>query len=290
MTAGHNIISTVYIQCRSMHRGSGPVELEPVGEVEFAAGAAAMAESGHYGNCHICEGIVGTADLMLGDMLRPVLEAMKAGGNGRLRGIRQPVANSGDPGVIASSVASPPGMMLEESMAAGVRMLGKEGLSLDIWAFQTQMQEALTLAKRAPDTVIIIDHVGGVMGTGGYKGRREEAFAGWRADMAELAALPNVRVKLGGLAMGSCGFGFEADDLPPTSEMLAEAWRPYIESCIELFGPERAMFESNFPVDKGQVSYVTLWNAFLRLAAGYSETEKDLLFRGTAAETYRLKG
>lgn len=107
VTAGHNIISTVYIQCRSMHRGSGPVELEPVGEVEFAAGAAAMAESGHYGNCHICEGIVGTADLMLGDMLRPVLEAMKAGGNGRLRGIRQPVANSGDPGVIASSVASP---------------------------------------------------------------------------------------------------------------------------------------------------------------------------------------
>lgn len=290
VSAGHNIVSTVYVQCHSMHRADGPLELAPVGEVEFAAGAAAMSESGHYGPSRLCEGIIGTADLMLGAKLDGVLDALEAGANGRLRGIRMPVANSGDKDVVASVATVPQGMMLEESMADGVRALGRRGLTLDIWAFQTQLEEALTLARRAPETVIVIDHVGGVMGIGSFKGRREEAFEGWRASMAALAALPNVRVKLGGLAMHSCGFGLEAEPEQPSSERYAKAWRPYIESCIELFGPERAMFESNFPVDKGQVSYTTLWNAFLRLASGCSETEKDQLFRATAAGVYRLRG
>ncbi|WP_340107896.1 amidohydrolase family protein [Pikeienuella sp. HZG-20] len=288
VSSGHTIVSTVYVQCRSMHRAEGPPELAPVGEVEFAAGAAAMAESGHYGPCRICEGIVGTADLTLGPRLGHVLDALEAGANGRLRGIRMPVAQSGDPNIVGSVNAPPAGLMREESMAEGVRELGRRGLALDIWMFQTQLKEALTLARRAPDTTIVIDHVGGVLGIGGFEGRREETFDGWRADMTALAELPNVRVKLGGLAMHTVGFGFETEDLPPASETLAAAWRPYIETCIGLFGPGRAMFESNFPVDKGQVSYTTCWNAFLRLAAGCSETEKDQLFRATAAETYRL--
>lgn len=289
VTAGHNIVSTVYIQCRSMHRADGPPELSSVGEVEFAAGVAAMAESGHYGATRICEGIVGTADLTLGARVADVLDALEAGANGRLRGIRMPTARSGETGIVASVSEAAPGLLAGEAMAEGVRRLGPRGLVLDIWAFQTQLKEALTLAKRAPDTTIVIDHVGGVLGIGSFQGRREEAFAGWRADMAALAALPNVRVKLGGLAMHTCGFGFETAELPPDSETLAAAWKPYIETCIELFGPERAMFESNFPVDKGQVSYTNCWNAFLRLAAGCSEDEKDMLFRRTAAETYRLK-
>lgn len=288
VSAGHNIRATVYIQCRSMHRADGPPELQPVGEVEFAAGAAAMAESGHYGDCRICAGIVGCADLTLGDDVGRVLDALEAGANGRLRGIRFPMAKSSDPAIVGSVTDPPEGLMRAESVAAAARAMGRRGLVLDTWSFQTQLKDLALLASRAPDTVIVVDHVGGVLGIGGFKGRRAEAFPEWRADMAALAAMPNTRVKLGGLAMHTCGFGFETAALPPGSEALAAAWRPYVETCIELWGVERAMFESNFPVDKGQVGYTNLWNAFFRLSAGASEAEKDRLFRGTAAETYRL--
>ncbi|MFV0473656.1 MAG: amidohydrolase family protein [Pikeienuella sp.] len=286
--AGHDVRATVYIQCRSMHRADGPPELQPVGEVEFAAGAAAMAESGHYGDCRICAGIVGCADLTLGADIGRVLDALEAGANGRLRGVRFPMAKSSDPAIIGSVVDPPDGLMREESVAEAVRVMGARGLVLDTWSFQTQLKDLLTLAKRAPDTVIVVDHVGGVLGIGGFAGRREESFEGWRADMAALAALPNTRVKLGGLAMHTAGFGFETREAPPGSAELAAAWKPYIETCIELWGSARAMYESNFPVDKGQVSYTNLWNAFFRLSSGASEEEKDSLFRKTAAETYRL--
>lgn len=285
----HDIRSTVYIQCRSMHRKDGPPEMAPVGEVEFAAGAAAMAESGHYGPCRVCAGIVGTADLTLGATVAPVLDALQAGANGRLRGIRMPMARSGDPEIVGSVVDPEEGLMLREDVAEAVNEMGSRGLVLDIWAFQTQLGDALALAKAAPGATIVIDHVGGVLGIGGFTGKREEMFDCWRADMAALAALPNVRVKLGGLAMHTVGFGFETADAPPNSEALAEAWAPYIDACIDLFGAERAMFESNFPVDKGMVSYGVCWNAFKRLAAKRSAAERNALFEGTAAATYRLK-
>ena len=76
--------------------------------------------------------------------------------------------------------------------------------------------------------------------------------------------------------------------MPPSSVELADAWRPYIETCVELFGAERCLFESNFPVDKAMYSYRTLWNAFKRLAADASDDEKTALFSATAASTYRL--
>lgn len=286
--AGHNILATVYIQCRSMHRKDGPAELATVGEVEFAVGAAAMAESGHYGPTRICAGIVGNADLSLGEDVGRVLDALIAAGGGRLKGIRCPMAKSGDPAIVGSVVDPRAGMMAEEAVAAAVRVMGRKGLVLDTWSFQSQLDDLLVLVDRAPDTVIVVDHVGGVMGIGSYAGRREALFPVWREKMAALAARPNTRVKLGGLAMHSVGFGFETRALPPSSEELAAAWKPYIDACIGLWGPERAMFESNFPVDKGQVSYTNMWNAFLRLSSGASEDDKDRLFRRTAAETYRL--
>ncbi|MEL7463236.1 MAG: amidohydrolase family protein [Pseudomonadota bacterium] len=288
VTFGHNVEATVYIQCRSMHRAEGPEEMRPVGEVEFVVGAAAMADSGHYGPARICAGIVATCDLTLGAKVGPVLDALAAASGGRLRGIRQPVAVIDDPAILGSVVTPPPSLMTTEAMAEGVREMGRRGLVLDIWAFQTQLGEARLLAERAPETTIVIDHCGGVLGIGGYEGTREANFPKWRNDMAALAALPNVQVKLGGLAMHTLGWGFETRDVPPGSEELAETWRPYIEACIEMFGPERAMFESNFPVDKGMVSYSNCWNAFKRLAADRSEAEKAMLFRETAAKTYRL--
>ncbi|MEM8752648.1 MAG: amidohydrolase family protein [Pseudomonadota bacterium] len=286
--AGHDVRATVYIQCRSMHRKDGPEELRPVGEVEFVVGAAAMADSGHYGDCRACAGIVATADLTLGDGVGRVLDALEAAANGRLRGIRQPVAVIDDPAIVGSVVVPPAGLMATEEMAAGVREMGRRGLVLDIWCFQTQLGEALALAKAAPDTTIVIDHVGGVLGIGGFAGRREALYPEWRAAMKALAALPNVRVKLGGLAMHTLGWGYERREAPPGSEELARDWRPYVEPCVEMFGTDRAMFESNFPVDKGQVSYGVCWNAFKRLAAGASAEEKARLFHDTAAETYRV--
>lgn len=285
---GHDIRKTVYIQCRSMHRADGPEEMRPVGEVEFVIGAAAMSDSGHYGPCRACAGVVATADLTLGAAVAPVLDALAEAANGRLRGIRMPVAVSDDPAVVGSVVTPPPGLMATEDMAEAVREMGRRGLTLDIWCFQTQLGEAYTLASRAPGTTIVIDHVGGVLGIGGFTGRRGELYDGWRADMAALAGLPNVRVKLGGLAMHTLGWGFEDRADPPGSEELAECWRPYIDACIEMFGPERAMFESNFPVDKGMVSYANCWNAFKRIAADRTDAEKESLFRATAAATYRL--
>lgn len=289
LSAGHNVRATVYIQCRSMHRADGPPEMSPVGEVEFVVGAAAMADSGHYGPCRICAGIVGTADLTLGADVGRVLDALESAGNGRLRGIRFPMAKSDDPAIIGSVIDPPAGLMAEESVAAGARAMGERGLVLDTWSFQSQLDDLLLLVDRAPNTTIVVDHVGGVMGIESYAGRREELFPVWREKMAALAKRENTLVKLGGLAMRSCGFGFETRDLPPTSEELAAAWKPYIDTCIELWGPERAMFESNFPVDKGQVSYTNCWNAFFRLSDGASEAEKDALFRATAAKTYKLK-
>jgi predicted TIM-barrel fold metal-dependent hydrolase len=84
------------------------------------------------------------------------------------------------------------------------------------------------------------------------------------------------------------GFGFYLRDVPPSSAELAAAWRPYIEACIEAFGPDRCMFESNFPVDKQSCSYATLWNAFKRIAAPYPAREKAAMFFGTANRIYRL--
>ena len=84
------------------------------------------------------------------------------------------------------------------------------------------------------------------------------------------------------------GFTVHTGELPPSSEELAAGWRPYIETCIAAFGTERAMFESNFPVDKGSCGYAALWNAFKRIAAGCSAAEKAALFVGTATKFYRL--
>src|SRR5205807_6203975 len=125
---------------------------------------------------------------------------------------------------------------------------------------------------------------------GRYKGKRDAVFADWSARIAELAACPNVHVKLGGLGMRVFGFDVHEKDLPPNSEQLATLWRPYVETCIAAFGARRAMFESNFPVDKGSYSYPVFWNACKLLAKGATAAEKADLFAGTAARFYRLDG
>ncbi len=285
---GHRIVQTVYVQCRSMYRADGPVALRPVGEIEFVRGVAAMSASGQYGELRACAAIVGHADLALGDAVAPVLEALAEAAGGRLAGIRHPVAWHDDPAVRSSPVIPPPGVLLDEQVRRGIARLAPAGLSLDVWAYHTQLDEVFAIAELFSDLVLVIDHVGGPLGVGRHAGRRNEVFAEWRVSMARLAALPNVFVKLGGLGMRVGGFAFDERDRPATSRELADAWRPYIVTCIDLFAPERCMFQSNFPVDKGMYGYGVMWNAFKRLAHDYSEAEKAALFAGTARRVYKL--
>jgi predicted TIM-barrel fold metal-dependent hydrolase len=289
VASGHNVVATVYVDCRSMYRAKGEEAFRPVGEVEFANGVAAMSASGGYGQAAICAGIVSHVNLLLGDAARDVLEAEIAAGGRRFRGIRHSSPWDADAEVAGIYATRPKGLLLDPVFRKGFACLAPLGLSFDAWLFHPQIGELADLARAFPDTKIVLDHCGGPIGLGSYAGRRDEIFPVWKASILQIAKCPNVVVKLGGLAMRLLGYDFHQRPMPPSSEELAAAWRPYIETCIEAFGPERAMFESNFPPDKGQCSYQVIFNAFKRLSAQYSEAEKAALFSKTAADVYRLK-
>jgi predicted TIM-barrel fold metal-dependent hydrolase len=285
---GHNIVSTVYVDCRSMYRQSGPPEYRPVGEVEFANGIASMAASGIYGPTRVCDAIVSSADLQMGDKIKPVLEAQIVAGGGRFRGVRRVSIWDADPSVAHNLAERPQHLLMNAGFRSGFAHLSPLGLSFDAYLFHTQIPELIDLARTFPDTQIVMDHVGGPIGLGHYAVRRAETFANWRMGMHELASCPNVWVKLGGLGMRLTGFDFHLRPRPPSSEELTRAWKPYIETCIEAFGPARSMFESNFPADKGTCSYAVLWNAFKRITAGCSQDEKTQLYSGAAKKFYKL--
>ena len=283
---GHNIIATVFLQCHAMYRAHGPEEMRSVGETEFVAGIAAMSDSGGYGKTRVAAGIVGFADLTLGDRVEPVLEALVRAAGGRFRGVRHSGNWDADP--IIGNGAPGPDVYKRTDFRAGLARLSALGLSLDAWVFHTQLADVIDLARAFPGTNIIMGHVGGVLGYGPYAGRRDEVFASWKASVTELAKCPNVTMKLGGMMMRAALFDYGAADRPLSSEELASLWRPYMQTCIELFGPQRCMFESNFPVEKMGIGWVALWNAFKRIAAGASASEKLALFSGTARRAYRL--
>ena len=288
IASGHDVVATVYVEWLSMYRAAGPVEMRPVGEIEFANGVAAMSASGRYGRPQVCAGIVGHADLGLGGRVRPVLEAMVAAGNGRLRGIRFISASDPDQAEWGAVIGRPPGLLRDPRVREGFAELAPLGLSFDAFMFHPQLGDLVDLARAFPQTPIVLDHVGAPIGLGRYKGRRDEMFAEWRRSIAALAACLNVHVKLGGLGMKVFGFDVHEGPVPPSSEQLAALWRPYVETCIEAFGTRRAMFESNFPVDKGSYSYGVFWNAAKRLAAGAGADEKADLFHRSASRFYRL--
>jgi predicted TIM-barrel fold metal-dependent hydrolase len=290
ISTGHSILASVFVQCDAMYRADGDPDFAPVGETEFVNGVAAMSASGAYGPARVCAGIVGYADLQLGERVDAVLEAHLRAAGTRFRGVRGRSVWDADPSIKGSAKDFPPGLLLDAKFREGFSRLARYGLSFDSWLFHPQIPELADLAAKFPDTTIILDHVGAPLAIGRYAGKRDEVFAVWRRNIAELAERPNAFVKLGGLAMHL--FGFDLDrhhrDGPAPSETLAELWRPYMQTCIELFGPQRCMFESNFPVDKRGATYRVLWNAFKRIAAGASATEKAALFKDSACRAYRL--
>ncbi len=287
--AGHNIRATCYSQCDSMYRADGDEKFKPVGETEFVNGVAAMSASNTYGPVRICAGIVGYADLLLGAAVDPVLEAHVQAGGGRFKGVRYCSVWDADPSIKSTPFDYPQSLLLDATFRAGFARLARHGLSFDSLIYHTQILELTDLARTFPDTTIVLDHIGMPLGIGGaYADKRDEVFALWRQNIRELAQCPNTYVKLGGMGMHVFGFDFEKQPLPPSSDDLAKAWRPYVETCIEAFGPQRAMFESNFPVDKRYYSYGVMWNAFKRLASSYSAAEKAELFFNAAKRAYRM--
>src|SRR3990167_2329878 len=285
---GHNIVATVFVDCHSMYRKDGPAELRCTGETEFAKGVAAMSASGIYGNLRACAGIVGHVDLRLGGKAGAVFDAQIAAGNGRFKGIRHQTGWDADPGIRNSRTDPTPELTRDKTWRAGFRELARRDLTFDAWLYHPQLAEIADLADAFPGTLIVLDHVGGPLGYAGYAGRHAEVIATWKKSMAELAKRQNIVVKVGGLGMAMGWFDFYQQPMPPSSQRLAEAFKPRVETCIELFGAERCMFESNFPVDKITSGYGVLWNAFKRLATGASVAEKTALFSGTARRVYRL--
>jgi predicted TIM-barrel fold metal-dependent hydrolase len=266
LRSGHAVRGTVFVDCHSAYREDGPEPLKPVGETEFVVRETEGAAPG------ACAGIVGWADLMLGDFVQDVLESHVQAGRGRFRGIRSRAAWHENPEVHPAGLASPH-MLLDPRVQQAARRLGTMGLTLDVWVYHTQLAEVAQLADACPDTQLVLDHCGGPLGVGRFEGRRDAVFEEWKRELRKLADRANVAVKLGGLAMPRAGFRLHERERPAGSAELARLWAPYIETCVEAFGVRRCTFESNFPVDKGACSYRLLWIAFKRLAAANTASE-----------------
>lgn len=287
---GHHVEASVFVECFQMYRARGPEHLKYVGETEFAVGMAAMAASGKYTGCRVAEGIVGFADLRLGARTEEALDAHLAAANGRFRGIRQRAKWDPDPLVRGKYCADGPGLYLDPDFGRGIDALGARGLTFDASVFHPQIPDVAALARSHPEVRIILNHSGSPVGHSSYGGNEKENHSAWLASMRELASCPNAFVKLGGVLMNLANFDFTRADRPPTARQLADLWRPYIEPCIELFGPDRCMVSSNFPVDKVAFSFRTVWNMFKTITAGCSPDEKAMIYSGTARRVYRLAG
>lgn len=286
--SGHNLRARVFVEARSMYRAGGPGHLKSVGEIEFASGCAAMAESGIFGDARICAAIVGHADLR-SEQLEDVLEGQDAVAGGRYRGVRQLVAYDPDPLMQHLGSSNPPHMLMDAKFRSGLKRLERRGLSFDAGLVETQLPELTDLARALPNLTIILNHIGIPLGAGSYKGRRQERFPAWQKMIREVARCPNVFVKLGGLALPNTGTQWYRSNPPATSAELAAEWAPYIETCIEAFGANRCMFESDFPIDSGCCTYRVLWNAFKHITLKASPEEKTALYSGTAAKVYRIE-
>jgi predicted TIM-barrel fold metal-dependent hydrolase len=282
--SGHNIRSTVFIEVKAFYRPDGPAEMRPVGEVAHVNELADAAASGKYGPTNIAAAIVGHADLKLGERVTPVLEAMQAA-SPRFCGIRH---SAGWDASAALAQRDVQGVMSTPQYRAGARVLARMGLTLDNSLYHTQLDELAALARAVPELTIVLNHIGGLVRVGPYADRDGEVLADWRRGIATVAACPNIVLKLGGVGQKRFGFDWLTRAKPIGSEELAQTLAPLMHYCIDRFGPQRCMFESNFPVDKVSYAYTVVFNAFKRLSKNYSPDERAALFHDTAARVYRI--
>ena len=287
LDCGHNVVATVFAECHSMYREKGPEAERSLGETEFVTGQAAMSASGAFGPTRACAVMFGNVDMTLGAAIEPLLDRHIEASGVRFRGVRYSTGWDADERI--RNVAPDAGMLVSAKAREAAGVLARRGLSLDSWLYHPQLDEVSALADAFPDLTIVLNHVGSPILGGPYRGRKDEVFEDWRTRILRVGERENVFVKLGALPIRMPDF--EGDrDVPPGSEEVAAAWRPWIETCIEAFGPLRSMYESNFPVQKRWCSLQVCWNAFKRISAGASDPEKRDLFAGAAAKAYRIEG
>lgn len=287
-TSGHNVRQTVFIECSWAYREDGPEELRVIGETEAVEAIAQESVRDRGRGPAVATGIVGSADLLLGAAVAPVLEAHLAASPQRFRGIRHRAAWDGSEQVMASRQRPPSDLMVDPRFHAGVAELAKHDLSFEAWLFHPQIAQLEELAKACPQTTMIVNHLAGPLGIGPYASQREQVFAQWKQGIAALAQYPNLLMKVGGIQMPLNGFGWHERERPPSSDELLAENREWYLYAIEQFGPERCMFESNFPVDRASCSYTVVWNQFKKLSADFTEGERAAMFHDTAARAYRL--
>jgi len=286
LASGHNVVATVFAECHSMYRKDGVEEQRSLGETEFVRGQAAMSASGEFGSTRACDVMFGNVDLTLGGAVEPLLEQHIEASGGRFRGVRLSTGWHADDKI--HNVAEHPRLLLDWRVNEAVAVVKRMGLSLDCWLYHPQLDEVAQLADAHPDLTIILNHVGSPVLGGPYRGKTDEVYQEWQAAIVRVGERDNVFVKLGALPIRMPSYDGDRS-LPPGSEEVAAAWRPWMEACIQAFGPARAMYESNFPVQKRWCSYQVCWNAFKRISAGASAAEKTDLFSGAAARAYRIE-
>ena len=288
IAGGHNILATIYAECVSMYRKDGPKALQPLGEIEFALGEAAQSASGLHGKTKVAHALIGFADLTLGAAVEEVLNAEIDAANGRFRGIRFTTSWDPSPEVIGSPNDDRPHVICESKVREGLKTLGRMGLTFDVWTFFTQLDELVDAIDATPELTFVVNHCGGPLGYGPYAQNKPEHYARWKAGLARVAERPNVVCKMGGILGRGAAFDYPHADRPPTSQELTDIWRPWFEPTIEMFGPDRCMFESNYPLEKMGTNYTVLWNCFKRTAEKAGDDERAALFGGTANRVYAL--
>jgi L-fuconolactonase len=269
---GHNIVQTVVVEAWPRNLRTGGIMLEPAEET-----ALAVAESNsNPGRTRIAGGIVGYADLMVGAAVEKVIESHVIAGQGRFRGIRP----------------APGSVLTDKRFLEGYAVLDKYSLVVDVSVHSQQLPELLDLAARYPETPIIINHLGLLPmmrpnqtppgETSGYD------IEPWKKVIAKIAGCETLYMKLGGLGMDLASAGWKKPTSPDSAE-LAQIMKPWYLYCIEKFGVDRCMLESNFPVDKKAFSYNAHWNAAKRVTKDLLPAERNSLFYATAAKAYRLQ-
>lgn len=290
INSGHKVIASVYSETRAFKRSRGPEVLQPLGEVEFANGMAAMAASGRYGDYQLCAGIVGHADLTHGSAVGELLDRCMAAAPDRYRGIRQVTLDYPDerPFKFIMSGRPPGGILENPNFIDGLKELAKRGLSFDAACYDLSLPRLTEIIDQVPDLQVIVNNSGNLVLVDMSPEERAAAIDNWRHNMSEIAKRPNVSLKVGGFGMPTWEFDApaEGDDTPHIT--LAKQWQPFLDNCIEIFGSERCMYGSNFPPDKRASNYATSINAHKYMLKDYSQAEKEAIFAGNAARIYRL--
>lgn len=283
--SGHRVLASLYVECLHQYRNHGPEHLLCVGETEWWVRQVRDGEPAL--QPRICQGLIARSNLLLGAEVDRVLQAHADAAGPGLRGFRFCAAQDTDPR-LRSHYPCPPDPFAPGAIDQGLQAVARTGLPLDIWVYFHQLPAVASWLTRHPATPIVLNHAGGPIGLGPYAGQRDAVRQQWARHLALFRDMPQVSLKFGGLAMALAGFGWHRRDRPASSQELAQAWQPYFETCLDVFGPGRVMFESNFPVDRAGCSQVTLWNAYKTLSAGLPMPDRVALLQDNARRRYAL--